>query len=875
MKLHKLFVLVFLTLGLLSKGTMAAPESAPMSVAVPKAVSSVQSVQALIGRLLPKQAGQFVCEIIPADNGQDVFELESKGGKIILRGNSALSLSFGLNWYLKYTCHGSVSLNGNQLDLPNTLPPVVKTVRLSAWAKYRYINNYCTFGYSTPWWDWAQWETFIDWMALNGINAPLAVTGQEAVWQAVGRRFGMTEAEIDAFLPGPPYLPFCWMGCLDGWGGPLPKEWIPRHVELGQKILARERELGMTPVLQGFTGHIPEAIVKKHPGTKVQKIHWCGYATLMLDPADPLFQPVASAFIEEQTKLFGSDHLYDADSFIEMTPPSGDLTYLASTSRAIYEGMAKADPQAVWLLQGWTFMNQASFWKQDRVKAFLDAVPNEHMLILDLFCESRPVWNQTQGFYGKPWVWSNVYNFGNNTILGASGSLERFQDLSPARQHPLGQNLRGVGLLMEGYDHNPLIFDIMFELAWRDRIELKPWMKDYAWSRYGQPNADAQAAWETLRVKAYSHGVGGNGGRTVLTAFPSTGCGGHRYPVAALSKAWSALLRAQNDLGQTATYQHDLVNVARQALSSQAAEWYDKTMAAYQAKDAAAYRHASGEFMQLLRDMDELLATNEGFLLGKWLADARRWGATDAERAKMEWNARRIVTLWTPGARLRDYAWKEWSGMLIGFYGKRWEIFFRHQQQALDAGKAFDQVACNAELFNFENDWANQQESYSENPSGDSIKVAQRLFDKYMANLSTTKNLTTGQPVTCSFSLPGMEADLANDGIIDTESFWGTDVAKDKDAWWQVDLGQVAAVARVVVVGYYGDQRNYGFIIEGSLDSKTWIVLADRRDNPKSSTRTGYECKFNPVQIRHLRLNMTSNSVNTGRHLVEVLAFGE
>ena len=49
-----------------------------------------------------------------------------------------------------------------------------------------------------------------------------------------------------------------------------------------------------------------------------------------------------------------------------MTPPSGDLKYLADTGRAIYDGMAKADPQAVWLLQGWTFMNQAGFWKQDR-----------------------------------------------------------------------------------------------------------------------------------------------------------------------------------------------------------------------------------------------------------------------------------------------------------------------------------------------------------------------------------------------------------------------------------------------------------------------------------------------------------------------------
>jgi alpha-N-acetylglucosaminidase len=184
----------------------------------------------------------------------------------------------------------------------------------------------------------------------------------------------------------------------------LPKDWTARHVELGQKIVARERELGMTPALQGFTGHVPQALAKKFPGTRAQHIHWVEFDTCMLDPQDPLFQRVATLFIEEQTRLFGSDHLYDADSFIEMSPPSGDLKYLADIGRTIYEGMARTDPKAVWLLQGWTFMNQAHFWKQDRIKAFLDAVPNDHMLVLDLFCESTPVWNTTQGFYAKRWA---------------------------------------------------------------------------------------------------------------------------------------------------------------------------------------------------------------------------------------------------------------------------------------------------------------------------------------------------------------------------------------------------------------------------------------------------------------------------------------
>ncbi len=833
----------------------------------------LQPVAALVERILPAHGGDFVMETIPTADGKDVFEIESRDGKIVLRGNSPLSVAVGLNWYLKYYCHCSVWLNGNSLKLPTPLAAVEKKVRQTGWAQSRYFLNYCTFGYSMPWWDWPQWEKFIDWMALEGINMPLAITGQEGVWQAVGRRFGMTDSEIDTFLPGPPYLPFCWMGCLDGHGGPLPREWIAQHVALEKKILARERELGMKPVLQGYTGHIPEALVKKFPGTKAQRIDWTEFKTWMLDPTDPLFQKLGTAFIEEQTKLFGTDHLYDADSFIEMTPPSGELTYLANTARAIYNAMAQADAKAVWLLQGWTFMSQADFWQQDRIKAFLDAVPNDHMLVLDLFCEANPVWNKTHGFYGKPWVWSFVYNFGNRDIVGSSGPLGRFNDLVAVRQDPMGKKVNGVGLMMEGFSHNPLVFDLMYERAWRDDVDLKSWVQEYARFRYGKTNANAQAAWETLRTALYNHSTDG---QTIVAAFPAVGRGYTRYPASALAKTWRLLLRAQSELDGSETWRHDLVNVARQGLANHAGQLYERAMAEYEAKDAGAYRQTSSEFLQLLRDLDGLLATSDEFLLGSWLEDAKRWGATDTERAKLEWNARRILTLWGTGATLRDYAWKEWSGLLTGFYAKRWEIFFKRQQEALDTGKPFDQKACQAELYKFEDEWCQHRECYPSKRKGDSGAFAQCLFDKYMSGsiaAIASNNLTIGKPVTCSSCLPGMEAWLANDGIVDTDSYWGTDAAKDKAAWWQVDFEKPVKVGHVVVVCYYGDNRHYGFTVEGSSDSKEWTMLADRRDNTAPSTREGYQCKFAPCEIRYLRVTQTSNSANTGRHLVEVMAF--
>ena len=137
-------------------------------------------------------------------------------------------------------------------------------------------------------------------------------------------------------------------------------------------------------------------------------------------------------------------------------------------------------------------------------------------------------------------------------------------------------------------------------------------------------------------------------------------------------------------------------------------------------------------------------------------------------------------------------------------------------------------------------------------------------------------SLTTGKPVTCSFALPPHPARLANDGRSDsTQAYWATDVTKHKDAWWQVDLQKPTTVGRVVVVGHYGDERYYGFTVETSLDGRQWQMAADRRDNKRPSTQAGYTCRFPPRKVRYIRVTFTHNSANTGRHLVEVMAYGD
>jgi len=830
-------------------------------------------------RLLADRAAEFQFVQIPPENGLDIFEFESANGKPVIRGSTGVAMASGLNWYLKYSCNAHVSWCGNQLNLPRPLPDATKT-RITTPYRYRYYFNYCSFSYTMAFWHWDRWQREIDWMALNGINAPLAVTGQEAVWQNLYRKMGLTDQEIGQFIVGPGYLPFGWMGCIDGWGGPLPQSWIDTHLELGQKILARQRELGMTPVLQGFTGHISPAINRVRPEIKLQRLpSWAGFEpTYFIDPTTPAFVEIGKAFLEEQTRLFGTDHLYASDTFIEMNPPSSEPAFLASMGKALYQSMAAADPEAVWFMQGWIFVNSPDFWKPPQAKALLGAVPDDRMVLLDLFCDSNPSWNRTESFYGKPWVWCILHSFGG--VTGLYGNLATVANDPPAvLANPKRGKLTGIGMMMEAFGHNPVYYELMTEMTWRTRaVDARQWVQDYAARRYGKANPKAQQAWNILRQTAYSHGLA-DSVITLRPRFPAV-AGSPGYDPMELLNAWQLLADAGPDLASADGYRYDLVDVARQVLADLSGPLCADLMTAYERKDATALKRARQRFLELIGDIDQLLATRQEFLLGAWLDDAKRWAQTDDERRLCEWNARNQITLWGPrDSVLRDYARKQWAGLLRGFHQKRWELFIDRLQQTMATGKEFDASTFETYIRNWEDKWTHGTDEYAPNPSGDSVAVAQKILAKYRpiieeAHKPEAVSLTTGRPVTCSHALPPHPAKLANDGRArDTNAYWATDVTISPAAWWQVDLEKPTTIGRIGVVSFYGDQRTYGFTVEGSTDGKTWEMLADQRQNKQLSTAAGYKCVFRPRQVRYIRVTMTSNSANTGRHLVEVEAF--
>ncbi|TKG94400.1 alpha-N-acetylglucosaminidase [Puteibacter caeruleilacunae] len=709
--------------------------------------AEVNSMNQLVERLVPELSGKVIFKTIDTSES-DVFELSTSKNKLIIKGNSQLSMAVGLNYYLKYYCNTHISwYAGNAIHLPENLPMIDGVVKKEAKVKNRFFLNYCTFGYTMPWWDWNDWEHFIDWMALNGVNMPLAITGQEAIWYKVWKQFGLNDKQIRGYFTGPAHLPWHRMSNLDHWEGPLPQSWLDNQLLLQKKIVTRERELGMTPVLPAFAGHVPSALSEVHADAKVSKLGFWGgfedqYRSSFLSPIDPLFPKIQKAFLEEQTKAFGTDHIYGADPFNEVEPPSWEPEYLANVSSTIYNSMIDVDPDATWLQMSWIFYFERKHWTNERIEAMLNAVPQNKMMLLDYYCENTEVWRMTNSFYEQPYIWCYLGNFGGNTML--AGNLDVVNSRMDSALVDGGSNLQGIGSTLEAFDVNPIMYDFVFEKAWGITNTTDQWVKKWADRRIGDENEDMRKAWSLLYKNVYNK-PGRLGQGTLTNARPSLHGSGNwttdphiDYANEELFKAWALMLRAAEEYKGVVSpaLKYDIVNVGRQVLGNHFNALRDEFTNAYEAQSLNEAKRVGEEMIDLLNDLELLLSTESFFLLGHWIEDARTFGKDETEADYYEKNARTIVTTWGGKAQsLNDYANRTWSGLVKGYYKVRWEMFIDDAIKALEVHKAFDENAFFEKVTSFEVEWINGKEKYNSAPSGNSISIASKLVDKYKTEI--------------------------------------------------------------------------------------------------------------------------------------------
>lgn len=691
-------------------------------------------IKDLLERIDPGSSKKFVIQL-QKNADKDFFELDQKGDKVVVCGNTYVNIATGLNWYLKYYAGIQLTWNNMQADLPEALPKVPHPERHETNLGLRYDFNYCTYSYTMAFWDWARWEKEIDWMALHGINLPLAAVGQECVWRNMLLQLGYTKDEINRFIAGPAFLAWWAMNNLEGWGGPNPDSWYEQQEALQKKILKRMREYGIKPVLPGYSGMVPHDANKKLGLNVTEPALWNGFTRpAFLMPTDSRFAEIAALYYKELEKLFGKADYYSMDPFHELENAE-DVDFDAA-GKAVLNAMRKANPKAVWVIQGWT---------ENPRPEMIRNMKNGDLLILDLFSECRPmwgipsIWKRDKGYEQHDWLFCMLENFGGN--VGLHGRLDQLlNNFYLTKNNPLAEHLKGIGLTMEGSENNPMMFELMCELPWRpEKITKEAWLKEYLAARYGVKDEKIEQAWEILANGIYNCPFGNNQqgphesifcGRPSMNNFQVSSWSKmeNYYDPTSTEDAARLMLEVADKYRGNNNFEYDLVDIVRQALSDRGRIVYNQAIADFKSFDKRSYARHSKEFLDLLLAQDRLLATRSEFRVGRWINQARSLGNTPEEKDLYEWNARVQITTWgnrtcADEGGLRDYAHKEWNGILKDFYYKRWEAWWKMLQGVLDGGEMQE-----IDWYAMEEPWTLQHNPYKTEAEGDCIDTAREVM---------------------------------------------------------------------------------------------------------------------------------------------------
>lgn len=685
-------------------------------------------------------SSKFEIEIKENKTDIDYFELDQKYEKVVVRGNSYVSIATGINWYLKYHANIHLSWNGMSAKLPDTLPPVTSKERHETTQQLRYYLNYCTFSYSMAFWDWDRWEKEIDWMALHGINLSLAITGTETVWHNLLSKLNYTKEEINSFIAGSGFLAWWHMNNLEGWGGPNPDNWYKQQEALQKNILSRMSEYGIEPVLPGYAGMVPHNINEKLDINISGTGDWCGFPRpAFIQPTEPYFNKISDMYYQELEHLYGKAKYYAVDPFHEGGSTEGVDLPLAI--RTMHSAIKRANPEAIWVAQA---------WQTNPRQEMIDIIEKGDLLVLDLFSESRPMWGMEWSSWYRPdgygdqyWIFCMLLNFGGRT--GMHGKMESLINYYyEAVKSKKGVNLRGVGATMEAIENNPVMFELLYELPWRkEKISHKEWLDNYTIARYGTKDKTIQEAWEILSKTVYNCPPQSTQEGTTESVFAATpklditnvSCCSKTEP---FYNTDSVRLAAEKMLSIAEIYkgnnnfEYDLIDIVRQTIANKAYYLQKDITEAYRAKDKQKFDLLSQQFLNLMLAQDTLLNTRPEFMLGTWINQARKIGQTKAEKDLYEWNARTQITVWgnrTSEYMLGNYAYKEWAGISKDVYYPRWKTFFDQLCADLN-GEKTNQI----DFFAMDEAWTNKKNAYTSTPSDSAVNTAKQIYNKYVKN---------------------------------------------------------------------------------------------------------------------------------------------
>lgn len=655
--------------------------------------SSAQAAYEATVRLLGEKNAEYFSFAEEGASGEGAFTVCGENGKIRISALDGVSFLCGLNWYLRYVCEKQITWETRlPVELDEKPSTEFEAVTMYSPYQYRYFLNYCTYSYTMPFWDWKRWEKELDLMALGGVNLMLSLTGQETVIRETLLQLGMAPQDVEDYLPGPIYYAWFFMGNMSSFGLQLPEQWYRDRIELTGKIHTRMGELGISPVLPGFYGMIPESLEKTFPTVKmVRQGKWCGFLRqAYLSEEDPLFERMARLYYQNQKKLIGDITPYfAAEPFHEGGRREGIC--LPDYGAAIMEKMKEYREDAVWVLQAWDKNPSLSLFER---------VDRKSILILNLLSgRIQDSYRITEEFDGLPWIYCPVHSYGGrNSMYGFLRTMAR----EPLEILKRKGSLCGIGLAPESLETNPVFYELFWDMTYRGKpLEIEDWLEGYVRRRYGKSLKEAVQAWRFLEDSVYNSFVPQPGGAEsflcarpglALTSVSTWGPKQVNYDMDYVKKAGRLLYSMREELQESEGFQYDLVDVTRQCLANESRILYARLMYCMEQGQTEEFINGKKKFLQLIQIQDEVLGENEAFGLKRFLNAAFECGKKYGLEKEFMKQAKTLLTVWGDERCdvLHDYSCREWSGLTGSLYYERWKLFLDVLEEGMKDGRRMD-----------------------------------------------------------------------------------------------------------------------------------------------------------------------------------------
>lgn len=525
---------------------------------------------------------------------------------------------------------------------------------------------------------------------MNDVNVVLDLAGQEATWIKFLMNYGYSFDDAKDWLVGPGYIAWQYMDNMEVFGGPLPDGYIIDRVELARKTQRWKRSLGMETVLQGYAGMVPTDFNDYQPDVvTIAQGNWNGFSrpTMIATDSDD-YDQMARDFYEAQRFVYGetSDY-YAVDPFHEGGKRPAGLTD-DIISREVLESMLAYDSNAVWTVQG---------WQSNPTSKLLEGMGEnreDHVLIVDLIkyplVSSGEAQYKKDEFQGTSWAWCLLGNFGGNPTM--NGEIQTMvNEIQDAKKN--SNHLKGIGIISEATYDNPLIYDLIFDLAWVDEsFNLNQWINQYIELRYGGTSGNVKEAWQLIKNANYNEGV-----RLTSELFGVRTGGVPRnigkkkigYTISDLENALRLLLEDYDKFKDSDGYRYDLSEIMRQVVSNYALYKYHSVIDARDANDLEAFRKERDEFLNAFDVLNEVSKTQQEQLAGEWIGKAQDRAANydDFSRSTFEMNAKSLITTWgSVGGALIDYGFRTYEGMFLDVRKSNWVEYLDQVEQNLIDG---------------------------------------------------------------------------------------------------------------------------------------------------------------------------------------------